>query len=280
MVGHCCPLCENTPSRRHGVAMDYQNLDVQTGQGVMTITINRPDKLNALNRQTLSELSRALDDAAADEQIRALIITGAGEKAFVAGADIGELRDLNPIQAREFSAFGQQVMSKLQNLGKPSIAAINGFALGGGCELALACTLRYAASHAKIGLPEIKLGIMPGFGGTQRLTRLIGPGRALEMALTGEPINAEQALKWGIVNKVIEPGDLLSEADAISRKLAVSAPHALSGILRSVHYGADLSLATALNIETSQFAICCGTDDMREGTSAFLERRAPVFKGA
>ncbi len=259
--------------------MPYQNIQVLQDGAVETITINRPDKLNALNQQTLLELSDAFSAAAVNDATRVVVITGSGNKAFVAGADIGEIQELSPIDAHAFSELGQQVMLGIQHLDKPVIAAINGYALGGGCELALACNLRIAGDNALLGLPEIKLGIMPGFGGSQRLTRLIGAGRALEMMLTGEPVAAGRAEQIGLVNQVVEAGALRDTVSDYAERLARAAPHALHGILDAVNKGADLPLEAGLELETDRFALCCATEDMREGTSAFLEKRKPEFRG-
>ena len=259
--------------------MPFENIATSIDQFVLSITINRPDKLNALNQATLSELSTIIQRASEDDGVRVVTLTGAGEKAFVAGADISEIQHLNPIQARRFSQFGQQLMLDIQNLGKPVIAAINGYALGGGCELALACSIRIAGEQAMLGLPEIKLGIMPGFGGTQRLARLIGAGRALHMALSGAPIDAQQALAYGLVTEVVPPNELSTATDRLASALASAAPHAMEGILDSINKGSDLPLEAGLELETDRFALCCATEDMREGTSAFLEKRKAQFSG-
>ena len=259
--------------------MSYTNILVRSDGPVLHITVNRPRKLNALNRKTVQELTRVFREEANAEAVRVVILTGSGDQAFVAGADISEIRELTPVKAREFSMAGQELMLDIQQLGKPVIAAINGYALGGGCELALACTLRLASTNASLGLPEINLGIMPGFGGTQRLGRLIGPGRALEMALTGEMIDAEQALDWGLVTGVYEPQKLEAAAEKLASKLARSAPHAMDGIMTAVNQGLDLPLQAGLEIETDRFALCCATQDMKEGTGAFLDKRKPRFTG-
>ncbi|MGY6631689.1 MAG: enoyl-CoA hydratase/isomerase family protein [Wenzhouxiangella sp.] len=259
--------------------MSYENLAVVTRGGVHTITVKRPSKLNALNRQTLQELYGAIIDASGDDKVRVIVITGSGDKAFVAGADISEIREQNTTEARRFSAFGQSLMSMIQSLEKPVIAAINGFALGGGMELALACHLRVASSNARLGLPEIKLGIMPGFGGTQRLLRLTGTTVALEMALSGEPISAERAYQLGLVNRVVEPDELENAVRELAGPLVKAAPEAVRGILQAIQQGADMPLEAGLALETARFAICCSTEDMQEGTAAFLEKRAPEFKG-
>lgn len=259
--------------------MPFDNLLIDDKDNVRTITVNRPEKLNALNRQTLTELYQAVTHACTDRSVRVIVLTGAGEKAFVAGADIGEIREQSAIEARAFSAMGQNLMSLIQNLNKPVIAAINGFALGGGMELALACHLRIASDNARLGLPEIKLGIMPGFGGTQRLLRLVGTTRALEMSLTGEPISAERALELGIVNRTVASDELESAVNGLSGSLAVAAPEAVSGILQAINQGAETDLNTGMALETARFALCCATEDMKEGTGAFLEKRKPEFKG-
>lgn len=259
--------------------MSYQNLLIEDRGAVRCITINRPDKLNALNRATLEELEQAIAAADGNADLRVLVLTGAGDKAFVAGADINEIRRQSAVEARAFSAMGQRLMSRIQACDKPVIAAINGFALGGGMELALACHLRIASANARLGLPEIKLGIMPGFGGTQRLLRLVGTGRALEMTLSGEPVTAERAEQLGIVNRVVEQAGLTATVMELAEQLSKAAPEAVRGILQAIHQGADTDLHTALALETARFALCCATEDMQEGTSAFLEKRTPEFTG-
>jgi enoyl-CoA hydratase len=259
--------------------MAFDNLLIDDSGHFRVITINRPDKLNALNRQTLLELQQAIIEAHDNDTVRVIVITGAGQKAFVAGADIGEIQAQSATEARAFSAMGQNLMSLIQSLDKPVIAAINGFTLGGGMELALACHLRIASNNARLGLPEIKLGIMPGFGGTQRLLRLIGTTRALEMCLTGEPVTAERALELGIVNQVVASDELTSAVNGMAGKLAEAAPEAVRGILQAINQGAETNLDTGLALETARFALCCATEDMQEGTSAFLEKRKPEFRG-
>ncbi len=259
--------------------MSFENLAVVTRGGIHTITIKRPTKLNALDRQTLQELYGAIIDASGDDKVRVIVLTGAGDKAFVAGADISEIRAQSPTEARSFSQFGQNLMSMIQSLDKPVIAAINGYALGGGMELALACHLRIASRNARLGLPEIKLGIMPGFGGTQRLVRLVGSTIALEMVLGGEPITAERACALGLVNRVVEPEALEEAVKTLAAPLVKAAPEAVRGILDVILQGAGIPLEAGLALETARFALCCATEDMQEGTSAFLEKRAPEFTG-
>lgn len=247
--------------------------------GVLRLTLNRPDKLNALNRQTLGELHSAFESAQGNADVRVVVLTGAGEKAFVAGADIAELAALSAVEALEFSRFGQALMTRIERLGKPVIAAVNGFALGGGMELAMACHLRLASKRAKFGQPEINLGVIPGFGGTQRLVRIAGRAAALELCLGGATIDAARALDLGIVHSLHEPEDLAAAVDAMAASLASSAPHALRGILDAVLLGSEAGIDVGLDYESNAFAVCAATEDMREGTSAFLERRKPTFKG-
>ena len=260
--------------------MSYQNIAWHQKDTILQITVNRPDKLNALNLETLIELTEAFKTAANDDNINVVILTGSGEKAFVAGADIKQINQLTAIQARDFSETGQRLMLQIENLGKPVIAAINGFALGGGCELALACNIRLASENARIGLPEVNLGLMPGFGGTQRLVRMVGRSHTLSMCLSGEPITAIQAEALGLVSKVYSQNELLEQAQLLADKLATAAPIAMRHILEAVQHGADLPLQDALAIESQLFGLCCSTDDMREGTAAFLERRKPTFTGS
>jgi enoyl-CoA hydratase len=246
---------------------------------IARVTFNRPNVLNALNRKTMDELGDCLKKVRADDDIRVLILTGAGEKAFVAGADINELSQQTPVNGREFTLYGQEIFHRLETLGKPVIAAINGFALGGGCELALACTLRVAGRNAKLGQPEVKLGIIPGYGGTQRLPRLCGKGVAQELILTGEMISAEEALRVGLVNRVVEPGELLATAEAIAKKIIANAPLAVKYALEAVEHGMEMPKEEGLYLEATLFGLCCATQDMREGTRAFLEKRSPKFEG-
>lgn len=259
--------------------MPYQNLLIADRGAVRQITLNRPEKLNALNRATLTELSAAFAAAGADDGVRVIVLTGSGAKAFVAGADIAEMAGLTPVQARDFSRLGQQLMVRIEKLGKPVIAMVNGFALGGGMELAMACHLRIAAESAKFGQPEVNLGLLPGFGGTQRLLRLAGRGAALELCLLGQPIDAARALSLNLVARVVPAGDLQAETDKIADQLAASAPQALRGVLDAVVIGGEAGLEAGLDYETQAFALAFSTDDMREGTDAFLTRRKASFSG-
>ncbi|MCC5092449.1 MULTISPECIES: enoyl-CoA hydratase/isomerase family protein [Xanthomonas] len=245
---------------------------------VRTITVNRPDKLNALNQQIMQALDAAFAEAAAAEDVRVVVLTGAGPKAFVAGADIAEMSELSAMQGREFSLLGQRLMRRIERMPKPVIAMVNGFALGGGLELAMACHLRIAAATARIGQPEINLGLIPGFGGTQRLLRLTGRAAALELCLLGMPIDAARALQLGLVNRVVEPEALQAETTALAERLAGSAPLALRGILDAVVVGGECGMEEGLQLETAQFALLFATDDMREGTRAFLDKRPAQFR--
>lgn len=259
--------------------MTFENLLVEDIGAVRRITVNRPDKMNALNAQTLAELVAAFEQARDAAAVRAVIIRGAGEKAFIAGADISELAKVTPIQAREFARRGQHTMRVIETLGKPVIAQINGYALGGGMELALACHLRIASQQARLGQPEINLGILPGFGGTQRLLRLTGRGPTLELCLTGAQIDAERAYALNLVNRVVAADELEGATLALAEQLAASAPEALRCILDTVIYGGEADLVTGLDYEAQTFATCTATEDMREGTQAFLQRRKAVFTG-
>jgi enoyl-CoA hydratase len=246
---------------------------------IARLTINRPDRLNALDRPSVEAIDRAVSGAAADPAVGVLILTGAGPKAFVAGADIGELARQTPVEGAAYARFGQGVLARLERMGKPSLAAINGYALGGGLELALACTLRIAAETATLGQPEVALGIIPGYGGTQRLSRLVGRGKALELILTGEPIDAREALRIGLVNRVVPAGELLAAAESLGRTLLSRGPIALRCALQAVHEGLEMTQAEGLAHEAALFGLTCGTADMREGTRAFLEKRKPAFEG-
>jgi enoyl-CoA hydratase len=259
--------------------MPWRNLLSEDRGAVRVLTINRPDKLNALNFDTIAELDQAFTQARNDASVRVIVLRGAGGKAFVAGADISELATLSAVQARDFSRHGQEMMLRVEHLGKPVIAEIGGFALGGGMELAMCCHLRVASEKARFGQPEINLGILPGFGGTQRLLRLAGRAAALELCLTGAQIDAARALALGVVNRVVAPEALETETMALAEQLAAAAPLALRGILDAVIVGGECGLQQGLDYETQAFAVCASTDDMREGTRAFLERRKPVFQG-
>lgn len=259
--------------------MAYENLLYEKKEGIGWITFNRPKVLNALNRKTMEELRDILLDAREDSSVRVLILTGAGEKAFIAGADINELARNNPVEGKETSSFGQGVLHLLETVGKPSICAINGFALGGGCELALACSIRLASKNAKLGQPEVKLGIIPGYGGSQRLTRLCGKGVAHELCLTGEMITAEEAQRIGLVNHVYEPAELLPAAEAMAKKIIEKAPLAVKYCFEAIERGIEMPLEEGLFLEATLFGLCCATEDMREGTRAFLEKRPAQFKG-
>lgn len=259
--------------------MAYRNLEVGNRGAVRTITVNRPDKLNALNRATLNELTIAFEQAAQDDAVRVVVLTGAGDKAFVAGADIAEMNGYTPVQAQAFSETGQRLMLGIERLGKPVIARIQGFALGGGMELAMACHLRLASTKAKFGQPEINLGLIPGFGATQRLTRLAGRAAALELCLTGTPVKAPRAAELGIVTRVVEHEQLDEAVDTLADQLADAAPLAAAGILDAVLNGNECAIDQGLAYESRNFAMAFSTQDMREGTTAFLEKRKPAFKG-
>src|SRR5215468_8813192 len=243
------------------------------------VTLNRPKVLNALSKKTWEDLKAAFADAQADAAVRGVILTGAGDKAFIAGADISELTNLTAVEAEKSSAFGQGVLDLIENLGKPVIAAVNGFALGGGCETAMACTIRIASDNAKFGQPEVTLGLLPGGGGTQRLPRLVGKGRALQLILSGEMISAQEAYRIGLVNEVVPVTDLIARAEAILKRIASNAPIAVKFALEAANKGLDTSQGEGLLLEASYFGLCAATEDKREGTTAFLEKRAPQFHG-
>ncbi len=259
--------------------MAYRNLEIVNRGAIRTITVNRPDKLNALNRETLNELTLAFAQAAQDDAVRVVVLTGAGEKAFVAGADIAEMNGYTPVQAQGFSRAGQRLMTSIERLGKPAIARVQGFALGGGMELAMACHLRIASDKAKFGQPEINLGLIPGFGGTQRMLRLAGRGAALELCLTGATINAQRAYELGLVTRVVAAESLDDATHALADQLAAAAPLAAAGILDAVLQGGETGIDQGLEFETQGFALAFSTDDMREGTTAFLEKRKAKFVG-
>jgi enoyl-CoA hydratase len=258
--------------------MSEAPVSIHTQGAIRTITVQRAEKLNALNRQTLETLDAAFADAALADDVRVVILTGAGPKAFVAGADIAEMNGLTPVQGRDFSLVGQQLMRRIERLNKPVIAMVNGFALGGGMELAMACHLRIAADSAKVGQPEINLGLVPGFGGTQRLLRLAGRAAALELCLLGAPIDAARAQQLGLLNRVVPAAELEAETLKIATQLANAAPLALRGILDAINVGGECAIGEGLEYESAQFGLVFSTEDMREGTSAFLERRKPEFK--
>jgi enoyl-CoA hydratase len=260
--------------------MSYNCLVFQpSGDGIALLAINRPDKLNALNAELMGELEDAIGRVESDGALRALILTGSGEKAFVAGADIRELAERTPAETRLMALRGQRILRRLETMPKPSVAAINGYALGGGLELAMCCTVRIAAPEAQFGQPEIKLGILPGYGGTQRLPRLIGRGRALEMMLTGEPIDAAEAHRIGLVNHVVPRGELIGFSRGLLRKMLDGAPIAAGLILDAVDAGLDGGLDQGLRFEAAAFGLAAATEDRREGMRAFLEKRRPVFTG-
>jgi enoyl-CoA hydratase len=259
--------------------MAYENLLYEKREHIGYVTFNRPKVLNALNRKTMEELNHILLSAREDEEVRVLILTGAGEKSFVAGADISELAVQTPVSGLETALFGQSVLHRLETLGKPSIAAINGFALGGGCEVALACSMRLASKTAKLGQPEVKLGILPGYGGSQRLARLCGKGVAHELCLTGEMISAEEAMRIGLVNHIYEPAELLPAGEAMAKKIIANAPLAVKYAMEAVERGVEMPQEEGLFLEATLFGLACASEDMREGTKAFLEKRPAQFKG-
>jgi enoyl-CoA hydratase len=258
--------------------MNYSNLLVEIKEGIAVVTINRPDKLNALNSQTMKEIKNVFTELNNDDGVSVVIVTGSGEKAFIAGADISELNKLNMITGKEFAEKGQEVFNIIENMNKPVIAAVNGFALGGGSEFALACHIRLASENAKFGQPEVNLGIIPGYGGTQRLTRLINSGRAMELILTGDMIDANEAYRIGLVNHVYPQNELMNKAFEMAKKIASKGQQAIRLAVKAVNIVDEVSAKEGQNYEASLFAICCGTEDSKEGTSAFLEKRKPAFK--
>ena len=259
--------------------MTFENIILEKKDSIAYVTVNRPKVLNALNMATMEELRAAFTDIQNDAAIRVAILTGSGEKAFIAGADIGELSKHDAVSGKEYTHRGQSVLDLIESLGKPVIACINGFALGGGCEIAMACTMRLASSNAKLGQPEVKLGIIPGYGGTQRLPRLVGRGIAMQLVLTGEMISAEEAQRIGLVNEVVAPAELIPRAEAIAQKIIANAPLAIQYTMEAVNHGLDLPLAEGQYLEATLFGVCCATEDKKEGTTAFLEKRAAAFKG-
>jgi len=259
--------------------MTFENLLLEKKNAIAYVTVNRPKVLNALDMATMEDLRAAFTDLKNDKAIRAVIMTGSGEKAFIAGADIGELAKNDAVTAKEYTHRGQSVLDLIENLGKPVIACINGFALGGGCEIALACTMRLASESAKLGQPEVKLGIIPGYGGTQRLPRLVGKGVAMQLVLSGEIISAQEALRIGLVNEVVAAAELIPRAEAIAQKIIANAPLAVQYAMEAVNHGMDMTLAEGLYLEATLFGLICATEDKQEGTTAFLEKRPAQFKG-
>ena len=259
--------------------MNFQNILVEKKNSIAYVTVNRPKVLNALNMATMDELRAAFHDIKNDASVRVVILTGAGEKAFIAGADINELAAHTAVSGKEYTHRGQSVLNLIENLGKPVIACLNGFTLGGGCEIAMACTMRLASDNAKIGQPEVKLGIIPGYGGTQRLPRLVGKGRAMQLVLTGEMMTAQEAHRIGLVNEVTSPAELIPRAEAIAQKIIANAPLAVQYSLEAINKGLEMTLPEALYLEAVLFSVACSSEDKKEGTTAFLEKRAAQFKG-
>lgn len=257
----------------------FETILYRTDGATAHVTLNRPDKLNALNALAVEELTSAFELARNDKAVRGIILTGEGDRAFIAGADISEIAGANPIEAERSSQAGQALMNLIEDLGKPVIAAVNGLALGGGCEAALACTIRIASHRAQFGQPEVKLGLIPGFGGSQRLPRLIGKGRALQLILTGDMIPADEAYRIGLVNALVEPGELISHSEAILGRIYANAPLATAHAIEAVNRGLDGSLAAGLALERSLFGVCAASSDKEEGTSAFVQKRQPKFEG-
>jgi enoyl-CoA hydratase/carnithine racemase len=267
------------PAAAPKTALTLTNVLYEKRGAIAYVTVNRPKVLNALNSQTWQDLQTAFEDAQNDPAVRGVILTGSGDKAFIAGADISELAHATAIDAERSSRVGQGVLDLIENLGKPVIAAVNGFALGGGCETAMASTIRIAVEHAKLGQPEVKLGLLPGGGGTQRLPRLVGKGRALQLILSGGMISAQEAYRIGLVNEIVPAADLITRAEAILKEIAANAPIAVKYSLEAVNKGMDTSQGEGFALEASYFGLCAGTEDKKEGTSAFLEKRAPQFHG-
>jgi enoyl-CoA hydratase/carnithine racemase len=259
--------------------LNLENVSYAKKGPIAYVTVNRPKVLNALNKKTWEDLKKAFEDLRNDDDVRGVILTGAGDKAFIAGADISELTQVTAVEAEKSSTFGQGVLDLIENLGKPVIAAVNGFALGGGCETAMACTIRIAAEKAKFGQPEVKLGVIPGGGGTQRLPRLIGRGRALQLILTGEMISAQEAYRIGLVNEIVPATDLITRAEAILKQIFSNAPIAVKYSLEAVNKGLETSQTEGFSLEASLFGLCAGTEDKKEGTQAFLQKRAAQFQG-
>jgi enoyl-CoA hydratase/carnithine racemase len=273
------PASTAAPTASPTATLTLANVLYEKKGAIAYVTVNRPKVLNALNTPTWTDLRTAFEDARNDAVVRGVILTGAGDKAFIAGADIGELAHATALDAERSSRFGQDVLDLIENLGKPVIAAINGFALGGGCETALACTIRIAVESAKFGQPEVKLGLLPGGGGTQRLPRLVGKGRALQLILSGEMINASEAYRIGLVNEIVPPSELIPRAEAILRQIASNAPISVRFALEAANKGLETSQSEGLLLEASYFGLCAATEDKKEGTNAFIEKRAPQFHG-
>jgi enoyl-CoA hydratase len=267
------------PAASPAAALTLANVLYEKKGAIAYVTVNRPKVLNALNTPTWKDLRTVFEDARDDTAVRGVILTGAGNKAFIAGADIGELAHVAAFEAEQSSRFGQEVLDLIESLGKPVVAAVNGFALGGGCETAMACTIRIAVETAKFGQPEVRLGLVPGGGGTQRLPRLVGKGRALQLILSGEMISAQEAFRIGLVNEVVPAADLITRAEAILNKIASNAPIAVKFALEAANKGLETSQSEGLLLEASYFGLCAATEDKKEGTSAFLEKRAPQFQG-
>src|ERR1700686_2082874 len=259
--------------------MTYENILLEKKNAIAYVTINRPKVLNALSLATMEELGAAFLEIRDDSALRVAILTGSGEKAFVAGGDIGELAQQDPVFGKKFAQRRQAVLDLIENRGKPVIACVNGFALGGGCELALACTMRLASENAKLGQPEVKLGILPGYGGTQRLPRLVGKGLAMQMILAGEMITAQEAYRIGLVNEVVAAAELIPRAEALAAKIIANAPLAVQYAMEAINRGMDMTLAEGQFVEAALFGVCCATEDKKEGTTAFLEKRAAAFRG-
>jgi enoyl-CoA hydratase/carnithine racemase len=267
------------PTASPAAALTLANVVYEKKGAFAYVTVNRPKVLNALNKATWADLQTAFEDARNDAAVRGVILTGAGNKAFIAGADISELARVTAFEAEQSSRFGQEVLDLIENLGKPVVAAVNGFALGGGCETAMACTIRLAVENAKFGQPEVKLGLIPGGGGTQRLPRLVGKGRALHLILSGEMISAQEAYRIGLVNEIVPAAELITRAEVILKQIAANAPIAVKFALEAANKGMETSQSEGLLLEASYFGLCAATEDKKEGTSAFLEKRAPQFRG-
>jgi enoyl-CoA hydratase len=259
--------------------MNFENILFEKKNSIAYITINRPKVLNALNMATMEELRAAFHDIKSDTGIRVVIMTGSGEKAFIAGADIGELSQHDPVTAKAYTHRGQSVLNLIENLGKPVIACINGFALGGGCEIAMACTMRLASENAKLGQPEVKLGLIPGYGGTQRLPRLVGKGVAMQLVLTGDLISAQEGHRIGLINEVVAAAELIPRAEAIAQKVIANGPLAVQYSIEAINKGMEMTVSEGLFLEATLFGVICATEDKKEGTTAFLEKRQARFKG-